>query len=100
MPKGVKMSDVNNFGVSLYCEISDPNNPRPLLPMDQRNLVLNLLHHQDHPSAKETLRRTAKEYYWPCMKKNVEAFVKTCHPCQVAKSSKTIDPGIGVFEVP
>ena len=61
-PTGVSMADVNVSGSILYCEVSDPKNPRPLLPAE-RSLVLNLIHHQDHPSAKETLRRTSHDYY-------------------------------------
>ena len=34
------------------------------------------------------------------MRKDVEAFARTCHPCQAGKSSKTENPGIGKFEVP
>ena len=100
MPKGTTMQDIVISGISLYCEVSDPANPRPLLPEGHRALVLNLLHHQDHPSAKETLRRVSSEYYWPCLRKNVEAFVRTCHPCQVAKQSPTIKAGVGHFPVP
>ena len=74
--------------------------PRPLIPKDLRSLILNLLHHQDHPSAKESLRRVASNYYWPCMKKDVEKFVESCHPCQAGKQSRTMNPGIGHFEVP
>ena len=100
MPKSIKMQDIEISGVNLYCEISDPTNPRPLLPEQHRSLVLNLLHHQDHPSARETLRRVSAEYYWPCVRKNVEAFVRTCHPCQVAKQSPTVKAGVGHFPVP
>ena len=34
------------------------------------------------------------------MRKDVENFVRTCHPCQVAKQGKTVDPGISEFPVP
>ena len=94
------MGDIMISEVPLYCEISDETNPRPLVPKETRSLIVNLLHHQDHPSAKETLRRAAKDYYWPCMRKDIESFVKTCHPCQVAKHSATVNPGIGTFRVP
>ena len=87
-------------GNNVFCEISNPDNPRPMIPASQRNLVVNLLHHGDHPSVKETIRRTAKDYYWPQMRKNITEFVRTCHPCQVAKQSTTIKPGIGHFPVP
>ena len=48
-PKGVKMQDVELHGSKLCCEVSQANNPRPLLPKGHRELVVNLLHHQDHP---------------------------------------------------
>ena len=100
MPKNVKIGVVNMSGTDLVCETSDPSNPRPLVPIQQRNLIVNLLHHNDHPSAKETIRRAAKDYYWPKMRSDITNFVKTCHPCQVAKQSTTVNPGIGEFKVP
>ena len=87
-------------GFPIYCEISDPGNPRPLLPQEQRSLALNLFHHLDHPSARETLRRSSREYYWPRQREQVESFVRTCHPCQLAKQSKTVNPGVSAFPVP
>ena len=69
-------------------------------PASQRNLVVNLLHHGDHPSIDETIRRVASDYYWPGLRKDIKEFVKTCHPCQIAKQAKTINPGVGKFEVP
>ena len=100
LPKSVVVADVDMAGTKVLCEVSDPKNPRPMVPISQRNLVVNLLHHGDHPSAKETLRRTTKDYYWPNMRKNVVQFVKTCHPCQSAKQSATEKSGIGHFPVP
>ena len=94
------MEFVNVSGTPIYCEVSEQSNPRPLLPQSFRNLVLNLNHHQDHPGQTETKRRVAKEYYWPCMKKDIEGFVRTCHPCQLAKQSGTVNPGVGEFPVP
>ena len=98
-PGSVVMGDIDISGQNLYCEISGKQ-PRPLLPESQRSLVLNLLHHQDHPSAKETLRRASQDYYWPHMREQVEQFVRTCHPCQVAKQSPTVKAGVSAFPVP
>ena len=69
-------------------------------PVSQRNLIVNLIHHGDHPSVKETIKRTAKDYYWPRMRADITEFCRTCHPCQVAKQSATVKPGIGHFPVP
>ena len=84
LPKSVEMGMVRMSGVDLYCEISDKNNPRPLVPESQRNLIVNLLHHGDHPGEKEMVRRVSASYYWPKLRANVKSFVKTCHPCQLA----------------
>ena len=100
MPKNVKAADVELLGNTLFCEISDSTNPRPLLPEPLRDTVVNLLHHGDHPNIKETIRRVSRDYYWPGLRKNITNFVRTCHPCQLAKQASTINPGVGDFKVP
>ena len=87
-------------GTVLLCEVTDPRNPRPMIPKNLKNLVLNLFHHGDHPGIKESLRRVSREYYWPNMKNEVTSFCQSCHPCQVAKQATTVNPGIGDFPVP
>ena len=34
------------------------------------------------------------------MRKDITAFARSCHPCQVAKQSATVRPGVGDFPVP
>ena len=63
MPANVKIGRVDMYGTELVCEVSDPENPRPMVPRSLKNLVINLLHHGDHPGVKETLRRVATDYY-------------------------------------
>ena len=43
----------------------------------QRDVIVNLMHHLDHPNPRETSRRVAKEYYWQKMKKDVENFARS-----------------------
>ena len=100
LPKNVKVGVVRLADVELVCETSDLKNPRPMVPKKSRDLVINLLHHADHPGQRETLRRVAKEYYWPKLRRNVSDFVRTCHACQLAKQSSTVNPGVGDFPVP
>ena len=57
LPKKVKVALVDMSGASVLCEVSETNNPRPLVPASMRNLIVNLLHHTDHPSIKETTKR-------------------------------------------
>ena len=54
------MAEVDISGSKVYCEVSIPGKPRPLVPTEMRSLILNLLHHQDHPGEKETVRRVAE----------------------------------------
>ena len=42
----------------------------------------------------------AKDYYWPVLRQDITKFIQTCHTCQLAKQSRTVDPGIGKMEVP
>ena len=100
MPKNVVMGMVDMLGASLYCEISNPDNPRPLIAKKHRSIVANLLHHADHPNIDETVRRISLDYYWPGLRTDIKNFVRSCHPCQVAKQSKTVNPGVGSFQVP
>ena len=100
IPKNVQVGFVDFGGVNLFCETSEDKNPRPMVPAPLRSLVLNLLHHGDHPGKKETARRTTSDYYWPGMRKDIEEFYKTCHPCQAGKQAQTVKPGIGDFPVP
>ena len=37
MPRNVVVGNVDMLGTTLFCEISDKTNPRPLLPKQQRN---------------------------------------------------------------
>ena len=100
MPRNVVVQDVSMHGVSLFCEVSDKLNPRPLIPKPMRNTVINLMHHMDHPGRKETIKRISRDYYWPGLRKDITIFVRSCHPCQLAKQSQTVNPGIGEFPVP
>ena len=100
LPKNVKIETINLSDVDLVCEVSESGNPRPMIPKSLRNLVVNLLHHGDHPGQKETVRRVSTEYYWPKLKTDVENFCKSCHPCKMGKQSRTINPGVGEFTVP
>merc|ERR1712015_330049 len=100
MPKNVEVATVPINGVDIVCEVSDPAKPRPLVPERQRSAIVQLVHHLDHPGVRETTRRVADDYYWPAMRTDITKFVQSCHPCQLAKQSRTVDPGVGKIEVP
>merc|ERR1712015_140512 len=99
MPRSVKVAKVPINGIDIVCEVSDPAKPRPLIPERQRSAIVQLAHHLDHPGVKETTKRVACDYYWPAMRDEITQFVRSCHPCQMAKQSPTINPGVGTMEV-
>ena len=39
-----------------------------------------------HPSVKRMLALLSRVYFWPKMENDIEAYVKTCHVCQVDKN--------------
>ena len=82
-PKSATMGYHEIDGISLYCEIS--KNPRPMVPKELRDIILQTFHALGHPNARETGRRVSEFYYWPKLKAEAEAFVSSCHPCQSAK---------------
>lgn len=85
-------------GVELFCEVSGTR-PRPLLPEPLRLSVIKS-HHCDHPGQAEAVRRTASQYFWPNMKKDIIKYVAKCHGCLSTKSNKLKEPHVGHFPVP
>ena len=100
-PKDVVMEDVKYaLGPTIYCEVSIPNKPRPLLPKKLRLKILEAFHHIDHCGNKELARRAADEYYWPAMGTDAADFCRKCHACNVAKTGKPIKTPLTKIGVP
>ena len=97
-PTSLLFEEVDIDGFNLICEVSG-SKPRPLLPLQFRQQVLDAYHLIDHPGQAETKRR-CQNYYWPHMNKMISAFVKRCHPCLSTKTNKQKQPHIGDFPVP
>ena len=51
----------------IYCEIS--KDPRPLIPAELKEIIMQTFHGLGHPNYKETGRRISEFYYWPHLKK-------------------------------
>ena len=98
-PVSLSFANVELDGLTLFCEISR-DKPRPVLPPEFRAEVLRAHHSIDHPGKRESARRTCSQYYWTNMRKEINNFVKNCHPCQCTKASKMKSPHIGEFPVP
>ena len=97
MPKSAKMGVEVVDGVELFCEVS--GQPRPMIPKNLREVIMQTFHNLGHPKKKETVRRISEFYYWPRMKREIEDFCASCHPCQ-ATAKGNIKPEMGKFPVP
>lgn len=65
-------------------------NGRIVIPSTMQNLILTKSH-EGHPGIVRMKRQLRRLYWWPCMDKHVEQFVRYCQPCQdSAKSHKPI----------
>ena len=98
-PRSLTFDDVDINGQVLFCEVSGPK-ARPVVPEPLRDSILKLHHDIDHPGKSESVRRSAKEYFWTKMKTKIENYVKTCSTCQKVKTKKAKNPHIGDFPVP
>ena len=64
-----------------------------VLPSSVRQSVLKLTHdgYGGHLGRKKTYQKLLSHFYWPGMKKDVNNFVKTCHPCQLV-GNRSVTP--------
>ena len=98
-PPSLSFSVEEIDGVKLCCETS-LGKPRPVIPKEYQEYLIKAYHDVDHPGNRESQRRLLNHYYWPDMRKQINKYVKECHPCQITKPSKNKKPHNGHFEVP
>uniref|UniRef100_A0A8C1RHP2 Gypsy retrotransposon integrase-like protein 1 n=1 Tax=Cyprinus carpio TaxID=7962 RepID=A0A8C1RHP2_CYPCA len=66
-----------------------------VVPVKFRDLILQTAHGDiaGHLGVRKTYDRLMKYFYWPCLKKDVACFIKTCHTCQLTgKPNQVIKP--------
>ena len=65
-----------------------------VVPAKYRDLVLKLSHDQSgHLGVKKTYYRILQYFFWPKLRKDVAAYIKTCHTCQMTgKPNQVIKP--------
>ena len=64
----------------------DGDNYRIIIPKDQRNELIKLVHETlTHIGANKMLSILREDYYWPNMDFDVRIFVKSCHSCSQRK---------------
>ena len=65
-----------------------------VLPEKLRQSGLKVAHNESgHAGVRKTYDRLLRHFFWPCMKSDVSAFVKTCHTCQLTdKPNQKLKP--------
>ena len=65
-----------------------------VVPRKFRDLVLQTCHNvAGHPGVRKTYDRVLRYCFWPRLKRDISAYIKTCHTCQLTgKPNQSIKP--------
>ena len=58
-----------------------------VVPIGLRNKILDIAHNTTHFGIRKTINYVRKHFYWPCFKRDVIKYVRSCHSCQMCKKS-------------
>ena len=86
-------------GTTLLCDTST-GRPRPFVPSAWRRRIFHAIHDQAHPGARATRRLLADRFVWHKMNAEVTAWVRTCIPCQRAKTHRHTSTPLHQFDPP
>lgn len=90
---------VPGLNVELYCDTSSPQ-PRPYVPMELRQQVVESLHSLSHPGSSATAKMVTDRYVWPGIRKDSRTFARNCLPCQRSKVTRHVSSPFGTFQLP
>ncbi|MCI4378233.1 hypothetical protein PGIGA_G00213480 [Pangasianodon gigas] len=65
-----------------------------VVPTKFRSVVLEVAHEKSgHPGVRKTYDRVLRYFFWPRLKRDISAYVKKCHTCQVtSKPNQNLKP--------
>lgn len=65
-----------------------------VVPLTYRDIVLQISHDQSgHMGVRKTYDRVLRYFFWPGLKKDVSAYIKSCHTCQLtSKPNQVLKP--------
>lgn len=73
-----------------------------VMPAKLRPTVLQIAH--DGVSGPVGVRKTydqvMRHLYWPCLKKDIAALIKTCHTCQLTGKPNEVIKPVPVYAIP
>lgn len=95
----LKMFTIPNSINQLCCDTAN-NVVRPYVPSKFRKTIVLKLHELSHPGIKGTTEIVCQRYVWPGLRKDCARYVKTCIPCQIAKTGRHNKTPISTFKTP
>ncbi|GFX02105.1 transposon Tf2-9 polyprotein [Trichonephila clavipes] len=85
--------------IILTCDVST-NVSRPFIPKDYRKIVFQHLHGLSHPGIAASTTLVTQRFVWPNIRRDIKAWVNSCHPCQRSKIHRHTKAPIGTFALP
>lgn len=95
----LQLINLPNTTDQLYCDTSN-DIVRPYVPAKFRKIIVLKLHELSHPGIKATTDIVRLRYVWPGLRKDCTRYVKTCIPCQLAKTGRHNKTSISTFKTP
>ena len=88
------------FGAAGEIMLKENNDFKLLVPDIIKKEILQNYHDKvGHPGIEKTLTEIASRYVWPSMRHDIEAFIKSCHICQISKPNlKPKQPPLGLSQ--
>jgi len=72
-----------------------------VVPLKYRNTVLQISHDQSgHMGVRKTYDRVLLYFFWPRLKKDVSAYIKSCHTCQLTSKPNQILRPVPLCPIP
>ena len=73
-----------------------------VLPSSVRLTVLQTAHDgvAGHLGVRKTYDRVRRHFYWPLLKRDISAFIKTCHVCQLTGKPNQIIKPAPLYPIP
>ena len=84
---------------SLLCD-SSTGSLRPLVPLQLRRQLFNLLHDVSHPGVRASRRLVSTKFVWPGLSRDVGLWAKSCLRCQRSKISTHVHSSVPAIPVP
>ncbi|GFW23094.1 hypothetical protein TNCV_3801951 [Trichonephila clavipes] len=85
--------------ITLAYDVST-NVSRLFIPKDYRKIVFQHLHGLSHPGIAASTKLVTQRFVWPNIRRDIKAWVNSCHPCQRSKIHRHIKAPIGTFALP